>query len=429
MRKVSFLVLVFLLMACALLPAGVRRQATASPAWALKSANTSAPDLSEPSTPPASGVPGLTYVAGSTVKLEQLLGEQDKQLHQPTLSQTFTRYGIQGTDLGSSFENNGLVDFLFGDTVGKLGGALDTIAQTNATQPEQGVRLDFLTVGKDYLTIRPAGISMGAFETPIGGIAIGSRMYVAVRTNHAADWSTDRSVLTRFTLPATFDVLRTMSQSPAGRFLTMSFHAETASVPGLPSGGPFIFIWGTATYRKSDAYLSIVPAANFESGQGTQYFSGLESGGLPKWSAQEADAQPVLRNGTMGDLSITWSKDLNLWLMTYDSRPPAPQGIEFSYSSTPWGPWSEPQVIFNAIRDGAQGTFIHDPAIKPDDGLAGPVIGAGTSNPDAVRGGTYAPYVVERWTKVQGSELDLYYTLSTWNPYVVMLMKTRFLIH
>jgi hypothetical protein len=31
----------------------------------------------------------------------------------------------------------------------------------------------------------------------------------------------------------------------------------------------------------------------------------------------------------------------------------------------------------------------------------------------------------ERWTKVKGSELDLYYVVSTWNPYVVVLMKSR----
>ena len=40
-------------------------------------------------------------------------------------------------------------------------------------------------------------------------------------------------------------------------------------------------------------------------------------------------------------------------------------------------------------------------------------------------GGAYAPYVVERWTKVRGSELDIYYTMSTLNPYVVVLMKSR----
>jgi hypothetical protein len=49
----------------------------------------------------------------------------------------------------------------------------------------------------------------------------------------------------------------------------------------------------------------------------------------------------------------------------------------------------------------------------PDDGL-GPLIGKGQANPGAVHGGDYAPYVVERWTRVQGSELTIYYLLSTW---------------
>src|SRR5579864_9384968 len=128
-------------------------------------------------------------------------------------------------------------------------------------------------------------------------------------------------------------------------------------------------------------------------------------------------------NGTLGDLSVTWCKDLSVWLMTYDSR--TPRGILFSYARTPWGPWSDPQILFDAVRDGAQGKFIHDPEIKPDDGLAGPVIGKGRSNPGAVRGGAYAPYVVERWTMLRGSELSLYYVLSTWNPYVVVLMESR----
>jgi hypothetical protein len=252
-------------------------------------------------------------------------------------------------------------------------------------------------------------------------------MYITVRTNHVPDWSTDRSVLTRFTLPATFQPLRTLSQAPAGRFLTLSLHLEpdAESPVGLPPGGPFVFIWGTGPYRKSDAYLSIVPAANFESDQGTRYFAGLDPAGAPQWSPSEAEAKPIVTNGTLGDLSVTWCAALDLWLMTYDSRAPAPAGIEFAYAPTPWGPWSQPQTLFNAVRNNALGQFIHDPKIKPDDGLAGPVIGEGQAHPEAVRGGEYAPYVVERWTKVQGSELDLYFALSTWNPYVVVLMKSR----
>ena len=142
------------------------------------------------------------------------------------------------------------------------------------------------------------------------------------------------------------------------------------------------------------------------------------------WSDQESDATPIVQNGTLGDLSVTWCQDLSLWLMTYDRRAPT-TGVAFSYSRTPWGPWSEAQVLFNAVRDGASGTFIHNPDAHPDDGVSGPVIGRGQANPGAVRGGAYAPYVVERWTRLQGGELNLYYVLSTWNPYVVVLMRSR----
>ncbi|MGZ3578688.1 MAG: hypothetical protein ACXU9G_02365 [Syntrophales bacterium] len=73
--------------------------------------------------------------------------------------------------------------------------------------------------------------------------------------------------------------LETISQLPTGRFIKMSMHAETGRIAGLPPGGPYIIIWGTGVYRKSDAYLSIVPAAHFETGQGTLYFSGLDAAG------------------------------------------------------------------------------------------------------------------------------------------------------
>jgi len=377
--------------------------------------------ISAPPQNPTS-IPVLRYVAGSTIKLEQLIGDQDKERHRPTLSRTVTRYDLIGTDLGNSFEHAGRAYFLFGDTVGHWGHALDSIATTNATDPEGGVRLDFLTDGRYYLTIQPPGISMGAFEVPVAGIDLDGRMYVVVSTNHSEDRSTDRSVLTEFIPPRAFRVLRTISRLPEGRFVKMSMHLDPnlGTGVGLPPGGPYLFMWGTGVYRKSDAYLSIVPAARFESGEGTRYYAGADAGGTPVWSERESDAKPIVTNGTLGDLSVTWCGALGVWLMTYDSR--MPNGILFSYARTPWGPWSQPQTLFTA-QDGL-GTFIHQAGT--DDGLAGPVIGKGTARPAAVQGGTYAPYVVERWTKRVGSELTLYYVLSTWNPYVVVLMKSRF---
>jgi len=367
--------------------------------------------------------PVLRYLPGSTIKLEQLVGEMDKERHRPTRSRTFSRYGLLGTDLGYSFEHKGRTYFLFGDTIGRWPGVLHTVATTDATDPEPGVRLDFLMVRGRPLTVEPTGITLGAFETPIGGISLGGHMYVVVRTNHSKDWSTDRGVLIKFIPPAKFQKLRTISRSPAGGFITQSLHVQPKPFPGLPLGAPFVIIWGTAKYRKSDAYLMVVPAAHFESGQGTQYFAGMDAAGKPTWSARESDARPIVKNGTLGDLSVTWCKDLNLWLMTYDRRLPAPEGIAFSYSRTPWGPWSEPQVLFT-IPDGAK--FIHHPRSIPPDGLAGPVIGKPKKDWATEHGGAYAPYVVERFTKAVGSELNLCYCLSTWNPYVVVLMRSRF---
>src|SRR6202050_50672 len=379
----------------------------------------------------------LAYLPGATHKINQLIGELDKQTHQPTLSRTESRYQLQGTDLGYSFEHRGKIYFLFGDTVGALNRALDSIATTAAdldgADPERGVRLDFLTQSPHvYLTVQPPGISMGAFEVPAAGISLNDQMYVVVDTEHSEDRSTERAVLTRVALPVTprgFQPLRTISQRPEGKFIKMSMHTQPGPIPGLPEGGPFVMTWGTGYYRHSDAYLSIVPSAQFESGKGVLYYAGLDSRGAPRWEPRESAATPIITNGTLGDVSVIWCQELKLRLMTYDSRAPAQAGILFSYSTTPWGPWSAPQLLFNVQRDGALGKFIHDPRITPDDGLAGPVIGKGQKDPSAVRGGAYAPYLIERWTRIRGSSkddrrLDLYYVLSTWNPYVVVLMSS-----
>lgn len=370
----------------------------------------------------------LSFIPSSTVKINQILGERDKQLKQPTLSQTYTRYGILGTDLGYSFENDGQLTFLFGDTVGKLDSALDTIATTGARDPDDGIRLNFLTSpGQPYLTIQPPDVDMGAFNVPVSGINIDGRTYVVVRTDHSTnpDAPTDRTLLLRFTRPAKFDVLRRISKLPGGRFINMSMHLQLGPVEGLPGGsehrGPYVVIWGTGVYRGSDPYLCIVPASKFESGEGTLYFAGSGLDGKPRWSDKESDAKPLFQNGRLGDMSVTWCADLRLWLMTYDN--PNPPHIDFRCSRTPWGPWSDPQTIFRAPRDG-YGKFIHEKG--KDDGLAGPVIGKGQADPQGFSGGCYAPYVVERWTKLRGSELSVYFVLSVWNPYVVELMGTRF---
>ncbi|MBK8938622.1 MAG: hypothetical protein IPM79_13545 [Polyangiaceae bacterium] len=53
--------------------------------------------------------------------------------------------------------------------------------------------------------------------------------------------------------------------------------------------------------------------------------------------------------------------------------------------------------------------------------------------PKDVQGGAYGPYVLERYSDVYlgdsgRDELQVYYVLSTWNPYVVVLMTSAFMV-
>jgi len=117
--------------------------------------------------------------------------------------------------------------------------------------------------------------------------------------------------------------------------------------------------------------------------------------------------------------------------MTYDGgrQTAKTKGVYFAYASQPWGPWSPPQLIFNDDRDNAAGVFVHKPSITPDppgDGLNGPVIG--NNSPYATPGGIFAPQLIERFTRVVGNTLSIYYNVSTWNPYTVVKMRSQFTI-
>jgi hypothetical protein len=153
-------------------------------------------------------------------------------------------------------------------------------------------------------------------------------------------------------------------------------------------------------------------------------------------------------NPTIGNLSAFYSQQLGLWLMTYDGGRGSDTtvGAYLTYAPQPWGPWSTPQRIFNDCRDKALGNFIfyyyataagnYCPTAMPagvtsapnSAGPAGPTINPANNVPRTTRGGGYAPQMVQRFTEISGNTLKIFYTLSTWNPYAVVLMESDFTI-
>lgn len=365
----------------------------------------------------------LEYVPDSTTKLEQLIGDFDKHLQRPTRNQTWSRCQVLGTDLGASFEHRGELIFLFGDTIGP--GSGDCIAHSNTTDPERGLELEFyLEADRRFLKVQPPGIRMSGFEVPTGGISLGDKAYLFCTTDHSQQHVMGRSVLVHFD-PAhkRFQVVRDISKRP-GNFINITARLappDTEHLPGDPHA-PHVLLWGSGEYRRSHAYLACVDAREIEASDAMRYFCGLDAQSLPQWTPDESSAAPVVQHPVIGELSVCWCRAAGIWLMTYNSV--RPRGIMLRWARQPWGPWSEGIVIFNPWRDGGYGQFMRAAMPVFGGGPWGPVIGS-RDDPRQIWGGEYGPYLIERFTRVANDRMTIYYVMSTWNPYTVVLMRSQ----
>ncbi len=373
----------------------------------------------------------IVYVRGSSRKVCQMTGEFDRSLGpgRRAPNQTETRWGLKGTDLGASFEHKGRCYFLFGDT--NPSGPNndfrprdgDAIAYTTDTNVEAalGVRLRFVTAPDgSYLAPRAPGLSTKGFEVPTGGFSHQGRMYVFyttdVRFAPGKGALMNRSVLLRSDDDGrTFQNVYTVSRDKI--IYVAPYLVNNADWPGLPDRtGRGLLLWSAgAAYRRGDPYLSYLPLGRVEDRSALRCFAGRNAKtGRPQWSEREADAAALFAHPCVGESCVTWNPFLRQWLMLYNcGDPPGPRGIVFRVASAPWGPWSQPAVLFHPWTDGGYARFMHAPN---RDALHD----AGREND---WGGEYAPYVVERFTVGDAARTTIYFTLSTWNPYNVVLMK------
>ena len=357
----------------------------------------------------------VDYVPGSTQKISQLVGDYDRQHQSPTLNLTASRYGLISTDLGVPFSHNGRTFLLFGDSWGETVG--DAIAYTTDTNPEDGLDLLFTTFQNGtYKPVTIPGISQGDFEVPMEGVSVGSKMYIYQTTDHSSAVMMGRSVLAVSGDDGnTFSYLYDFSNT---HFINVSVvEVDVAKWPGLPSGtGNGLVVYGSGRYRQSDVRLAYQPADQIEIPQSLRYFAGLDHNSNPLWSENEADAVPLFSQPLVGELSVSYNSFLHKWLMLYNCD--QPRGINYRSADVPWGPWSEPQILFDPWKDKGYCHFMHvDWQFSRCDSVHDP----GRQNE---WGGEYGPYQFENFAIGNDSTTTIYYTLSTWNPYTVVLMKS-----
>lgn len=346
------------------------------------------------------------------------------------MNRTESRFGIQGTDLGSSFEHDGKTFFLFGDTWRKNQPKeivnFDAIAFTTDTAPNPGgLNLTFLPAPPLIVPKVPRD----DFNVPLDGVSIGGAMFVFFSTDRVKVEDVrpimGRSIVTRSTDGLRFDLLYTFS---ASKFVNVSMVrttllAEEARELGF-TDPDVLFLWGSGRWRSSAVYLAVMPIASVPTGQGVRFYAGRR--GSFAWSEREEDAVPLFPEGCVGELSVRWNPFLRRYLMMYNGDNPT--GIILHAARKPWGPWTvRPITIFDNFM--GFGRFIHRSWKEgrldcTHDSFFDREKDVPAEN---INGDSYGPYQIANMATgdAAGTFTDLFFTMSTWNPYQVMLMTAR----
>jgi hypothetical protein len=380
--------------------------------------------------------PPLTLL--DTRKVEQIVGDWDLETLQPTRQQTESRFNVLFTDLGSPFEYQGKLWFLFGDTDPEAPGwdeyHDDAIAWTEA-QSAADFQINFLTdpdSGRGILNPKiacpeennPDCVDLGAVNVPVAGLGDGETMFVWFTADTA-----NRSLLARSDDDGrTFQKVYDFGDT---HFVDIAAQRYDGELPGLAGAGPWALIFGSGDKENNDVYLAAASLQSLRDGDRSaiRFLSGIayDDNGAAQlsWSTAEGDSVPLFRiehgpgPGIMSEVPHGWgfgeplihyNEKLGLWLATYNA---ARTTIRLRTAENPWGPWSASLVLFDPARDYGRG-----PAY-------GRTVGDDQTDQLGGQGELYGPYVIPRFTELLADgRIRLYWLLSPWQPYVVYLMES-----
>jgi hypothetical protein len=428
---------------------------------------------------PIAGANAATLsLVGSSTKVCQLVGETDWLTHLPTAAKTATNFGLDSVDLGFPVDGGAPnpLYLLFGDAFpnGHTATAIatappdDALGFTNRTAVPDAtscLNLQFVTSAPHVFahpTVQPT-IQQGSFNVPTGGVFLNNTLYAFFWTDHCLvpsgltpnpitplrlpapsvlcpempdNSSIGRSVLAGASLgsPASFH-WTPGTNGPLFLNMPSGFVYASASLPP-PGPSPDVPVFGVPRFRASIPYLALAPRGTFPNADTWRYFAGT-AGGMPVWISRQQwesgrnaagewvpppgaeiyEAQPA-NERCVGEHSVTWNAPLRVWLLLYVCEP---WTVEARFAPEPWGPWSAPITVLSAIEQpGLTCTLIQGLTACP--GLA-----PGTGGP----GLFYAPFVMDRFTQDatppgpgQPKRATIYWLVSTWNPYTVVVMQS-----
>ena len=317
-------------------------------------------------------------------------------------NQTVPRFAITGTDLGIMWDNgdpaNNQVLMAFGDTKGycQIPGKqwrYNALLRTSDRTLANTVAVGDGAVGNRYSgsPVWRQGISkqivnsinVAPEETgiiPTAGVAVGGKQFMnfmSIKT-----WDDDGAWTTNFSAIAvspdngeTWGVYPgTVRRPDAGN---EKFQMGAFLKPG--PGDPYLYSYGTPSGRGGSAFVARVAPALVPDLTRYEYWSSAANAWVP---GNPAAATPVIP-GPVGEMSAQYNTYLNQYLTLYTNRS---NDVVMRTAPAPQGPWGPEQMLVSSFQ---------------------------------VPGGVYGPFL-HPWSTGR----ELYYNLSLWSAYNVMLMHT-----
>ncbi len=299
-------------------------------------------------------------------------------------NQTDVNYGVLGTDLGSMFDMNGTLYIAFGDTFGCCrpangggGGGqwrYNVLAHSTDRDLEDGITLDgFITDERG----RARAVLRKQFEDftiiPTYGIAVDDRMYLHYMA--VDEWGAPGHwTLNRSGWGYSDDGGETWTQP-----LESVWEGDTNfGQASLLEHEGYIYIFGIHGGRYGGVMLGRTPRDQVLDMSAYTYWDGSD------W-VSDLDAAVEIVPGPVGELSVAWNEFLGRWIMIYLDEPR--RGLVIREAPEMTGPWSEPQMLVDSADfPSLYGSYLHPWA---SDGEV------------------------------------IYFNMSQWGPYNVMLMRAR----
>ena len=313
---------------------------------------------------------------------------------------TLERFAVSGTDLGIMWDNGARqILMAFGDTSGYCSAPGNQWRYNVLMRSQDDALADTVKVANSPLWAR--GISRQIINStkwapdetgiiPTAGISVGGKQYLNYMSIKSWDangaWTTNYSAIA--VSPDNGDrwgiypgSVRTPRENaiPVARHAAGNENFQQGAFLKPGPGDPYIYSFGTPAGRGGPAFVSRVAPGSIPDPTRYEYWNSDHNAWVP---GDPGAATPVIP-GPVGEMSAQYNTYLRQYLAMYCN---GANDVVFSTAPAPQGPWTPGQMIVPS------GQF---------------------------PGGIYAPFL-HPWSTGR----ELYFNLSEWNDYNVMLMKT-----